>query len=411
MAFADVTTTSSRRRLGLWLSVLGLANATAPFSTDPYLPGLPRMVSDLHAGEAAGQLSLTTFVIALAVGLPLLGGICDSVGRRGPMLAGASAYACSALACAFAPNMGILLGLRAVQGFAASAGIVGARAMVRDIVSGPRAASIFSGLFFVTGVAPIVSPMIGAGLIHLAGWRGIFAFMTVFGLLLVAGIAALPETLKPEHRRPIGLTHVVADWRVLLRDREYTAVVFTVAFAVAAMFGFITSAPFVLRDRYGLGPTQFAVAFGIGAAGFTIGNYGGTRIVARTHPARAVATGCCLLLGGGFWLLGAVTFDAPVVLFVPGNLLMFIGAGMTLPNAMALALTPHPERAGSAAALLGVGQFVIPGLIAPVIGAVGAGGFALPVYEITLGALATACYLGGRVAASRKPRIASPAAG
>ncbi len=377
--------------LGVRLAFLGLVNAMGAFSTDPYLPALPRMVSDLHTSDAAGQLSLTMFIVGLAIGQLVVGGICDSRGRRGPMVVGAIAYVFSAVACAVAPDILALLAFRFVQGAAAAAGIVSARAMVRDLVTGPKAATIFGRLFLVSGLAPIVSPVAGAGIERLGGWRAVFICMAVLGALLVIGVACLPETLDPQRRRSSGLRPVIADWRILLRDRAYVALVLTLAFAVAAMFGYVSAAPFILKDRFGLGPTMFALAFAFGAAGFIIGNLIGARIAVRFDSLRAAATGCVLLMAAAAGLCLVVALNTALVAFMPPVLVLFAGTGMVVPNTMGLALIPHPERAGSAAALLGVAQFVVPGVMAPIIGAIGAAGFALPAYEAALTLLAAGC--------------------
>jgi MFS transporter, DHA1 family, multidrug resistance protein len=372
----------------LRLVFLGIVNAMAAFSTDTHLPALPSMVSGLHTTEAAGQLSLTTFVVGLAVGQLIVGGICDACGRRRPMLIGAMLYVAAAAACAAAPSIGTLLAFRFLQGGAAAAGIVGARAMLRDIVTGRRAATMFSRLYLVAGVMPILAPLAGSGLVRLGGWRTIFLTMAVIGVLVVAGTAALPETLAPENRRPGGLRSTLEDWRVLVHDRRYVALVLTLSLAVAAMFGYLSSAAFVLKDRYGLGPTQFALAFGFGAAGFIVGNLLGGPLAKRTSAERVVATGCAGLIAAAVGLVAVQVTTAPLAAFLIPVLLLFVSTGMTVPNTMALAVMPHPQRAGSAAALLGVSQFVLGGTIAPIIGVAGAGGWALPVYELVVASAA-----------------------
>lgn len=388
---------------GLRLTFLGIVNAMAAFSTDTHLPALPSMVSDLHTTEAAGQLSLTTFVIGLAVGQLIVGGICDAHGRRRPMLFGAVLYVAAAAACAAAPSIGTLLTFRFVQGVAAAAGIVGARAMLRDIVTGPRAAAMFSRLYLVAGVMPIVAPLVGSGLVRIGGWRTIFLTMAVIGVLVLAGTAALPETLPPEYRRAGGLRATFGDWRVLVHDRRYVALVLTLSLTVAAMFGYLSSAAFVLKDRYGLGPTQFALAFGFGTAGFIVGNLLGGPLAKRTSSDRVVGTGCAGLVLSALGLVGVQAAHATLGAFLVPVLLLFVSTGMTVPNTMALAVMPHPERAGSAAALLGVSQFVVGGSLAPIIGVAGTSGWALPVYELVVASAAAIVF----AAAGRSRRAVS----
>jgi DHA1 family bicyclomycin/chloramphenicol resistance-like MFS transporter len=392
MAVADAVASPAASRIGLRIAFLGLINAMAAFSTDPYLPALPRVVSDLHTTAAAGQISLTTFLLGLALGQLVIGGICDARGRRTPMLLGAVGYVLAAVACTLAPTIGLLFTFRFVQGVAAAAGVVGARAMVRDLVAGPKAAAMFSRLFLVAGVMPVLAPLFGAGLEKLGGWRTIFVAMAVLGTLVAFGTAALPETLPPQHRRTAGVRAVLADWGILTRDRNYVALVLTLALTVSAMFGYLSSAAFVLKDRFGLDPTQFALAFGFGSMGFIGGNLIGTRISGRGGAGRAAAVGCLCLLVSVAGLCAVEATGAPLGVFLLPVLLLFISTGMIVPNTMTLAVMPHPERAGSAAALMGVSQFVVPGLLAPIIGAVGAGGWALPGYEVAVSVGAAVCF-------------------
>lgn len=379
-------------RPGLRLAFLGVVNAMAAFSTDTHLPALPRMIAGLHTTPAAGQLSLTTFVVGLAAGQLIVGGIVDARGRRRPMVIGGLLYVLAAAACAVAPSIGTLLTFRFLQGGAAAAGIVGARAMLRDVVTGPRAATMFSRLYLVAGVMPVLAPLVGSGLVRIEGWRTIFIAQAVIGAVVLVGITALPETLVPENRRPSGLRATFDDWRVLVHDRRYVALVLTLALAVAAMFGYLTSAAFVLKDRYGLGPTQFALAFGFGAAGFIVGNLLGGPLARRSDAERVVAVGCGGLLLSALGLVAVQLTHAPLGAFLLPVLLLFISTGMTVPNTMALAVMPHPQRAGSAAALLGVSQFVLGGSIAPIIGAVGPSGWALPGYELAVSTAAAMCF-------------------
>jgi DHA1 family bicyclomycin/chloramphenicol resistance-like MFS transporter len=264
--------------------------------------------------------------------------------------------------------------------------------MLRDIVTGPRAATMFSRLYLVAGVMPVLAPLVGSGLVRVGGWRTIFVTMAVAGAVVLAGIAALPETLAPENKRTGGLRATFADWGVLVRDRRYVALVLTLALAVAAMFGYLTSAAFVLKDKYGLGPTQFALAFGFGAAGFIVGNLMGGPLARRTSAERVVAVGCGGLVLAALGLAAVQATHGPLAAFLAPVLLLFVSTGMTVPNTMALAVMPHPQRAGSAAALLGVSQFVLGGSIAPLIGVAGTGGWALPVYELAVAGAAAICF-------------------
>src|ERR1022692_4662599 len=183
--------------------ILGALSSFAPLSIDMYLPALPAMARDLHTSAAAAQLSLTACLIGLATGQLLAGPLSDARGRRRPLLVGVAGYAVASALCVAAPSIWALLALRLVQGFAGAAGIVIARAIVRDLYDGDELARFYALLLMVNGAAPILAPIAGAQLLHFTTWRGVFAVLALIGAaLLGAAAAGLPETLPPDRRRP-----------------------------------------------------------------------------------------------------------------------------------------------------------------------------------------------------------------
>ncbi len=185
--------------------VLGALSAFGPLSIDLYLPGLPELSHDLGAKAWEGQLTLTSCLAGLALGQLLAGPLSDRLGRRRPLLVGLIGYVAASVACAAAPSVYVLTGLRLVQGFAGAAGIVIARAVVRDLRSGAAAARLFSVLMLITGLAPALAPILGGQLLRLTSWRGLFVALAAIVLtVLVATAAWLPETLPPDRREGSG---------------------------------------------------------------------------------------------------------------------------------------------------------------------------------------------------------------
>src|SRR3954471_10417917 len=171
-----------RRRLVI---LLGALSAFGPLSIDMYLPALPQLADDLDAPASAVQLTLTACLLGLAAGQLLGGPISDARGRRAPLIAGLCLYVVASALCAAAPSIGVLVVLRFVQGLAGAFGIVISRAIVRDVAEGREAAALFAALILVNGVAPIVAPVLGAGVLHVTDWRGVFAVLAVIGAVLV----------------------------------------------------------------------------------------------------------------------------------------------------------------------------------------------------------------------------------
>ena len=268
--------------------LLGALTAFGPVSMDTYLPGLPELGRDLGASASQAQLTLTACLIGLATGQLLAGPVSDARGRRLPLLVGLALFVAASVACAAAPDIWTLTAARLVQGVAGAAGIVIARAIVRDLYAGSEMARYFAVLMLVNGLGPILAPIVGAQLLAVTSWRGIFLVLAGFGLvLLVAAAAGLRETLPPERRRGGGL---VATWRVfraLAADRDFAGYVLACGFAMAAMFAYIAGSPFVLQEIHGVSPTGFSVAFATNAAGIMAMGALSSRLVTRTGPAAA----------------------------------------------------------------------------------------------------------------------------
>ncbi len=344
---------------------LGGLSALGPLSLDLYLPALPTLTAELGAGEAAGQLSLSFCMIGLAVGQLLVGPLTDRVGRRIPLLVGTAVFALSAGLCALAPSIGMLLALRLLGGLAGGAGIVIARAMVRDLYAGPQLARVFALLTLVMGVAPVGAPLLGGLLLTVTSWRGVFAALGVLGIMLLLAAATLGETLPAQRRNAGGLRVVGRALRSVLADRTFLLPALVGAVGICGMFVYIAMASFVLQRVYGLSAQQFALVFGVNAVAILVVGRLSASLVGRVGAARLLTAGVLVALAASVAMLVGVLVSASVwVLLVP---LLFLVActGVVLPNATALALEGQAAVAGTASALFGLLQFAFGAAVPP----------------------------------------------
>jgi DHA1 family bicyclomycin/chloramphenicol resistance-like MFS transporter len=388
--------------------ILGALSAFGPLSIDMYLPGLPELGRGLDAPAWAVQLTLTACLAGLALGQILAGPLSDRFGRRRPLLVGVAGYAVASLLCALAPSIAVLVVLRFAQGIAGAAGIVIARAIVRDMHSGVAAARFFSLLMLVNGLAPILAPVIGGQVLTVTSWRGVFLVLTAIGaLLFLATATGLRETLPVEMRHPGGVAETVRTFRRLLADRAFLGHALACGLSFGAMFAYIAGSPFVLQDIYGASPQLFSVMFACNALGLVAASQANRALLRRVEPRAilrvalfvqalaAVALLAIVAAGTGVW--GIV-----VLLFV-----VVASLGLVFPNATALALADHPRVAGSASGLLGVLQFIVGAAAAPFVG-VGGTDTALPM-ALTIAVLAVGGVLSANVIASRPARVPRPA--
>jgi DHA1 family bicyclomycin/chloramphenicol resistance-like MFS transporter len=321
--------------------------------------------------------------------------VSDARGRRGPLLAGLVLFVAASLACAAAPDIWTLTLARLVQGASGAAGIVIARAVVRDLYSGAEMARFFALLMLVNGLAPILAPIAGAQLLGVTSWRGIFVVLAAFGavLVLAAGLG-LRESLPPERRHGGGLGVTLRVFRSLVADGAFLGYVLACGFAMAAMFGYIAGSPFVLQEIHGVSETGFSAAFALNAGGIMAMGAVSSRLVGHHGPARLLRAGLAVQLTGATAVVVVVVADAGLVPLLVSLFAVVSSIGLVLPNATALALADHPRTAGSASALLGLAQFLFGAAAAPLVG-VGGTGTAVPmaiVIAVAAGAAGVAAY-------------------
>jgi DHA1 family bicyclomycin/chloramphenicol resistance-like MFS transporter len=399
---------TSRRTDIVLLVLLGSLSAVGPLSVDMYLPAFPQIADEFGASAPDVQLSLTACMIGLGGGQLLAGPLSDRWGRRRPVLVGAAAYAVASALCALAPSSGALVALRLVQGLAGAVGVVVSRAVIRDLYSGVAAAKYFSRITIVFGLAPVAAPALGALVLRVTSWRGVFAVLAGIGVLIMVAVARLlPETLPEQRRSPGGLRHTARAARILVADRRYVFLALAQTLAFGGMFAYIAGGSFVIQDAYGASPQTYALMFGGNALGLVALSQVNARLLDRfeTRTLYGAALTANLLATAGLVLVAGVHNLA-----VLGVLLFAAVAtvGMVLPNGTSLAMDRHPERAGTASALLGATQFVVAAAVAPLVGLAGEPDSARPMALVMLSCsvLAMAAFVIGVPARARR---ASPA--
>jgi MFS transporter, DHA1 family, multidrug resistance protein len=354
------------------LLILGVSSAFGPLSMDAYLPALPALGRSLHASPSAVGATLTSCVLGLSIGQLVLGPVSDSLGRRRPLLAGLAVYTAASVACALAPTIWLLILFRLVQGLAGAAGIVIARAVARDRHSGAALARFLGLMLGVTGAAPILAPLLGAAILHVTTWRGIFvALAVIVALLFVATALWLQETLPEELRHPAGLGTTFRTFARVVSDRAFVGYALCGALPFGALFAYISASPFVLEDIHGLSPQLFSVVFSANAFGIVAATQLSARSVHRFGARRLLGAGLALCATAGVVVLCVVVFGGGLAGLLPGLFLLVTSLGLLGPNAIALALAEHPRAAGSASALLGASQFVVGASVAPLVGLAG----------------------------------------
>lgn len=377
----------------LWTAIiLGSLSAFGPLSIDMYLPSLPKLTADLHTTASLTQLTLTAFLLGLALGQLVVGPLSDVKGRRSPLLISLVVYAASSIMCVFAPSIGVLIALRFIQGVSGAAGIVLSRAIVRDLYSGTELTKFFSLLMLINGAAPILAPIIGGQLLRIFPWRGVFVVLFVVGLImLVAVYFGLPETL-PKHRRATGgIRQTFSTFGRLLKDRVFMGYTIAQGLVSAAMFGYISGSPFVMQEVFGVSPQMYSLIFAINGIGIIAASQMTGRMAGRVPEEKLLVFGLGLAAVASVILLLDIQYIQQLFSVLIPLFFVVAAVGIVGTTSFPLAMKEQGDSAGSASALLGLLPFVLGAACAPLVG-IGGSHTAVPMGVVI--AIADVCAIG-----------------
>lgn len=360
-------TSSTPVGLGLLLT-LGALTGLSPFSVDVAISAFPEMVVDLATTPAGVQLSLTSYLIGMAVGMPIFGVLSDRLGRRGPLLLALAVCVVASIVTAIAPTLLILIAARSVQGAAAAGGVVIARAVVSDLATGNVAARVFSFMVMVGGIAPIVAPVIGSWAALLGGWRATFwVLLGLVMLVLVITLFVVPESNGPDVRRGNRELARATDSKPLraLVGRQFLGNTLSMTFVTMLMFGYVSASPFLYQSVLGFGPEAFALIFGASAFGMLAVNWFSTRLIGIFTVRAILLTGLAVTVVTVLVLLVLVLAGVRNGWLIPPLMIMVSCTGATLPKSTALAMAEVRQIAGTGSAVLGALQYGLGALITP----------------------------------------------
>lgn len=387
--------------------VLALLTALGPLSTDMYLPSLPAIAAGLKATTGQTQLTLSSFLLGFAAGQFFYGPISDRIGRKPVLLFGLGLFTLASLICALSPNIETLIGARFLQALGASGPIVLGRAIVRDFYEGPRAGRELSRMGTIMGVVPAAAPILGGIIEQFTGWRVTFGVMILFGLALAATILLrMPESIRKKSDVPISFSSILRGFKILLGHAGYRTYVGLSMLTYGGLFAFISGSSFVLQKIYGLDELSFAFSFTFVVAGFMTGTTLAQHLVGRYGLDGTIRLGVTCLALGGVTMLILVLAGVPSSLSISAPMAIYgIGVGLTMPQSMASALMPFPDRAGAASSLLGICQMTFAAIVGILLGRnLDASAIPLPATIATTGVLALALFLATGRARAHQPR-------
>jgi MFS transporter, DHA1 family, multidrug resistance protein len=340
------------------LAVLSALMGFASISTDLYLPAMPEMGQALGADAGTVELTVSGYLVGFSLGQLLWGPIGDRHGRRLPVAIGLVLFVVGSAGCALAGSAWAMVGWRVLQAVGACAGVVLARAMVRDLYEGDRAAQMLSTLMTAMAVAPLLGPVLGGQILAVAGWRAIFWTLVGVGVLTLAAVFTLPETLPAGRRNREPLGRALVRYGELLRHRRLLGYAGAGGFFYAGIFAYVAGTPFAYITYHHVPPRLYGLLFGAAIVGIMAANLANARLVERLGGGRLLVcgTGAAALAGAALAVAARTGWGGLWGLALP--LFLFVSAtGFIVANAIAGAMAGFPERAGAVSALVGAVQY------------------------------------------------------
>jgi len=332
--------------------------ALGPLSLALYTPALPTLVQTFSTTEAAVRFSLTVYFLGFCLAQLLAGPLSDAFGRRPVALAFFSIYFVGSLIALAAPTIHVLQVGRALQGVGAAAGIATSRAIVRDLFVGQTSARIMNRIGLLVGLVPAFSPAVGSLLLTFADWRAIFLLMFVYAIGMVGVVAFLmPETNRSIDRGLIEPRRIARSYRTLLSDRRFAAPAALMGLVLGGVYTLPSLLPFVLIDRLGLTPIQYALVMIVQTCALLAGNLWVGRLLRSISARKLVPYGILIIVASGAGFAAGRALATPHLLaFVAPAMLWVFGLPFVTPGTMTSALSHFPKIAGAASSLIGFMQ-------------------------------------------------------
>ena len=387
-----------------WLILMGALTAIGPLSIDMYLPAFPSIASSLGAHSSEVERTLAAYLLGMASAQLVYGPLADRFGRKPPLYGAMLLYIVASAGCALAPSIEFLTVSRVFQAMGGAAGMVISRAVVRDHYNTQEAARALSMLMLVMGIAPILAPLLGAQVLSLVGWRGIFATITLLGIVLLWTLSkVMIESLPRENQIKLSWGNILRTYAGLLAHRRFLAFALSGGLASATMFAYIVGSPRLFIEHFGASPQTYGLLFGLNAFSLILGSQVSARILKHHTPMKILPWALAGMMTAGLSAVILAISGTATLQTMMGCMLVFMFChGFVGPNSAALALSDQGHQLGSASAMMGtlsISCGALAGLLVSLMHAPGP----MPLALMMAGCTSLACLIGAIARRARSP--------
>lgn len=343
-----------------WIIIIILALLTAlePLSIDLYLPGFIMISETFGASISAVQISLSTFLGGFAIGQLIWGPLADRFGRKKPILLSLLIFIAASVACIYVKTIEQLWVVRFIQAIGGCGGIVISRAIVTDYFDKSDTLKIFALLAVIMGIAPIVAPSIGNGVLHVFEWEGLFGAMAILGVVLfLLTLFLLPETLKKQKSN--AKSSVLTDYLQILQVKKFVIYALLAGIVNGALMIYVANGPLIIMDKGGFSSDMFSIIFATNAFGLMISSFVTSRLQRYIATNKLVKLALLFMFAVSLILLALMYINAHIIIILVALFFYIFPLGILLPTTTELAITPFTENSGAASSLFGAIQLAV----------------------------------------------------
>lgn len=352
--------------------ILGALTAIGALSIDMFLPGLPQIQSDFNTTTSNSQLTLSLFMIGLALGNLFVGPISDSIGRKTPLIVAMALFTLASIGIIFVDNIWLMIALRFVQGFCGGAGAVISRAISSDLYTGKQLTKFLALLMLVNGVAPVLAPALGGVILSFSTWRMVFVILTIFGLLMLFGtIFNIKESLSTEQRDSPHLVSIFKGFKQLLATPRFVLPMLIQGVTFVILFSYISASPFIAQRIYDMSAQQFSLMFASVGISLIVSSQLTGKLVDYIDRQVLLRVLTIIQLVGVVWISVILYMHLSIWLLFIGFIVLVAPVTGVATLGFSIAMDENTVGNGSASSLLGLVQFLIGGLVSPLVGVMG----------------------------------------
>lgn len=350
---------------GFLVLFLVVLSAQGSFVNDMYTPALPAMCRFFGCAVSVSQLGLTMGMIGLGVGQMILGPVSDKYGRRPVLIVTTLLFIAAAVASVFSPTIHVFNLCRFFQGIGASSGYFLAKTIPTDVYAGRPLARLMALIGAINGIAPASAPVIGGIMADAFGWKSIFLLLGAFAVIVLVMAWIVKESLPADRRVTGSLLTSMKGYGTLFRSVPFMTHVMLKASALGLLFAYISSSPFILQNHYGMSQTSYGLLIGFNALFMAVGSM----ISLRFRPYKKAAFIGAVIVTVGVTALSVALYTVHNLWVYDGCMVIILFAlGMLFATSNTLAMNEGREHSGEAAAIIGLGGYVIGSIASPLVG-------------------------------------------